>query len=684
MRKNQSPFLHLALLVIAFYPLKNYAQINCSGSSITPTTNLRSAGKSLHNMALQDQDGIGTCYANTLSLALEARIGEPVSYHQLAILYGVSHNATNNNAVVQSSGDHNIEKTILDGGFACDTFNEVKKRTPNYLCKRSSVPGENLTEPYRQALYYNALADFYDQFNKFKKAKSKPKMDIKDINKFVDKLKGLFAAEESRSREQCNQTVRESAEGNKRIDGMETHLENYCTTQYDQLVNHKNAIADLEAKIAATPSTNTARIAELTALRDTARTNFTNTKNKIAAIGKIEEDDDLDGTVNDRDRPSPGTSMMLFTCTLKENLVQRVRKNYFPKVLNQFVRDGELNTTGVFYGTLSNKGPIRELTDNFIPRIGTSFPEEIFYGSNGTMMSENRLRDVLQQDLVQAIPSLCRNKAAWDKLNETEYITKCMGINQDLAVGLTSLTQEMAHFTNGKILMNQSLDVLKKLDSGMEAFFLGAASTDCVSDAPAPHPHRISLPATLSCEDKKFPTDFLEQTDKDAILALHQKFLKDNAKKIKKDEKIKFQSPAYSQMLEKSKVKMRDKIFQELNTGKGNPVMLDFCSSFLKYPENDSSFGTNCDSAGQKHGFHAVNLIGHRCKDGKVEYLLQNSWGKGCGSYVKPAGNAPATINPNDSNRPGIPNYECDADGGNLWVPEEVLLRNTRAIQTLK
>ena len=40
-------------------------------------------------MKYQDQDSMGTCYANAMSLVLESKLGTPVSYHQLAMAYGL-------------------------------------------------------------------------------------------------------------------------------------------------------------------------------------------------------------------------------------------------------------------------------------------------------------------------------------------------------------------------------------------------------------------------------------------------------------------------------------------------------------------------------------------------------------------------------------------------------------------
>ncbi len=53
-------------------------------------------GKPLHKARVQDQDGIGSCYANTASLMLQASLpdGPEVSYLNLALQYGEKFNRT--------------------------------------------------------------------------------------------------------------------------------------------------------------------------------------------------------------------------------------------------------------------------------------------------------------------------------------------------------------------------------------------------------------------------------------------------------------------------------------------------------------------------------------------------------------------------------------------------------------
>lgn len=102
------------------------------------------------------------------------------------------------------------------------------------------------------------------------------------------------------------------------------------------------------------------------------------------------------------------------------------------------------------------------------------------------------------------------------------------------------------------------------------------------------------------------------------------------------------------------------------------PLGISVCTRFFKHPEVTTiNFETGKYDCGDKtspgyqagEGSHAVTIIGKRCRTGKVEYLVQNSWGAGCGYYNKA--------------------YSCTGKGG-FWVPAEILAMNSRALNILK
>jgi hypothetical protein len=73
---------------------------------------------------VQDQDGLGTCYANSVSLLIQASLGleNPPSYQQLALMYSVD-KGDNKNLINQDEGK---DTYAAEGGLVCDTFNAAK------------------------------------------------------------------------------------------------------------------------------------------------------------------------------------------------------------------------------------------------------------------------------------------------------------------------------------------------------------------------------------------------------------------------------------------------------------------------------------------------------------------------------------------------------------------------------
>ena len=89
----------------------------------------------------------------------------------------------------------------------------------------------------------------------------------------------------------------------------------------------------------------------------------------------------------------------------------------------------------------------------------------------------------------------------------------------------------------------------------------------------------------------------------------------------------------------------------------GRATVFYACTGFF-YDENFSINNDvdRCQTA-RRHGKHAMAVIGNRCKDGKIQYLVQNSWGNECYYYTNKQ-------------------LDCQESQGNFWVDEDVLVPN--------
>ncbi len=135
------------------------------------TVRLDASGGTVASAEMQDQDGLGVCYANTASLMLQSVIpGHPaVSYLDLAI--GTSASGVSGTAFVKSAKEKD-KSLYFEGGFVCDAIQAAQKK--GRICSRKSVSIERLGYVYSPLLqkkgtdalgeWADALASIRGQF----------------------------------------------------------------------------------------------------------------------------------------------------------------------------------------------------------------------------------------------------------------------------------------------------------------------------------------------------------------------------------------------------------------------------------------------------------------------------------------------------------------------------------------
>jgi len=117
----------------------------------------------------------------------------------------------------------------------------------------------------------------------------------------------------------------------------------------------------------------------------------------------------------------------------------------------------------------------------------------------------------------------------------------------------------------------------------------------------------------------------------------------------------------------------QQKILTALKEKRG--VAISVCSTFLNTTVfTPTNFCRTNPNPTDEHKSHAMSVTGYRCKDGKIQYQLLNSWGKTC---------------PPGANRNYRNDYmECELDNwgrpsGKLWVDENVLFDSTLRVSVI-
>lgn len=130
---------------------------------------LRDEGRSLANLEVQDQDGLGTCYANTTSAVLTSVLpGHPdVSYTQAALSsssHGWSQNWKNGKNQYISKDDDQF----ISGGYVCETIAGMKNAGGACPKSLSITEADAPLDPYVQERLFDGLGSYFDYLNSIK------------------------------------------------------------------------------------------------------------------------------------------------------------------------------------------------------------------------------------------------------------------------------------------------------------------------------------------------------------------------------------------------------------------------------------------------------------------------------------------------------------------------------------
>ena len=122
---------------------------------------------SIPSLQVQDQDGLGTCYANQASLLIQNALGRsrPVSYQQLGMAYAGHLAELNNqsNSSLVSLNNRREQRFVSEGGFGCQAF--AAAREQGFCDSRAfqALERSGTEDPQRvQAYYLTLLGGFFD------------------------------------------------------------------------------------------------------------------------------------------------------------------------------------------------------------------------------------------------------------------------------------------------------------------------------------------------------------------------------------------------------------------------------------------------------------------------------------------------------------------------------------------
>ena len=580
-----------ALLLLFFLiTLNAYADISCSENEDRDAVSLKTGThpNSLQNMRVQDQDGLGTCYANTLSLMLEGTLEDrpQLSYQQIAIINGLAESSRTRadglgrNLAYKADG----RSIITEFGNACRAFNYVRN-AGSQLCRRSDVPIEDQVHGNDQGALFESMSTLYDSVTNSLGRLSTDGSRQVWLASFRVALTNAAVIADVDGITSCRRPINDPP-----LEAINRKLTDYCVGLADRLTS-------MQGKLDMTAASDTDRRRDFSERIETMVT-------ELEKYGY-----ESDGTE--------------YTCRLKDDIKTKMRNVYWPHM------------------EATNGALARDSLNFFLTSAGLD--SAAFNSVDGTL-SAARARNLLKRDVEVADPTTCRRALQWRNLRDATFLRSRLGDQFSCLADTVASTMGLLGRSNARrVPLADSIMALTRIDQPLQQFMMGVVGPNCMENA-------VTIPDSLSCNTVDFPRipNALGNT-------------------AAGDPSTWSNEPNKTQILNTSQNRLRSEV--EAAFANNRPLGFLTCTSYLRDNNdqtNDSNYSRNCNASGS-HAMHLMTVVGQRCKDGVLEYQIQNSWGTGCNFVV--GGSGPTR------------QYECD--DGAFWVPESTVARNIRETYSL-
>lgn len=686
-----------------FFMSFNLAAQDCGNIPNGQVVRLDEAGGSLQNSKVQDQDGLGTCYANTASVLLQSAIpnNPDVSYINLALGYAEKHSANKSGSSYAYDSAGNM---LITGGLVCETIQEAKK---NGVCNRRDVPLENglfhaeaghfADNGHVQNKLLEKVSRYYDdvnrEFNNGRKlqdqsstfgrktkfispeAKEKITENVKSFsekagqfftnlgNGFKKFFSAIFDRGNSPDNDQPNNNQvdvidRSITDDNQKPSNDGQMADNTSQDPIGDFINNnvpKDEIPS-EPEVIAQEQTSSPKSNP----EEFSKEKFEALKKKKKLTAKEEYQLALYDLLQknlpeyakkncERNDPKNSLDVAQNLAAMTYNVEQSGAKKPEFSIL-RFNLYGSYSTRGtgktkVVEFNLNNKITQAAENDYFTILKAKPTPKSGFDAFTKAL-KKNLPNYISQADLEKAVAqldpnllskleddykryalkdfSVCsKDKMAYlkndDGLMKDFQSSPCLSRYQKLGQGIQELAVGLDDRNTADI--NRITDfILNSPDMNYEKSLTAVLSPTCSDE------NKIKIPQNLTCSDH------------------HINFSSYETNTPQKEAK----------KLQEEKTKFRQNIARSLTNQKAIGVSL--CTIFFQEDPNYSyNQNKNCNVS-RSDGLHAVAITGYRCQNGKLDYLIQNSWGEW-----------------RDLNSV----YERDRDSGKAWINEEAMVKNS-------
>lgn len=549
----------------------NVYALDCGGIPEGQVIRLDQGDGPLAKAAVQDQDGVGSCYANQSSLLLQSVIPDHpnLSYLNLGLYY------TNDKTLEEQRNKGNYlytldkqtsdgktlyeSKSAINGGFACKTIQAAldRQRVSGFgsLCKAEDVALEHT--------FFNDKGNFEDSRHKQEIALTGASRYMNSYQKhfgfaFQEGLTSMQGKREEADRfsNALRNFVKNSSDSffaEKCSKKDEDKFERLITNSITRALNaHPECISKNRINSSAGPACQGFdRLGYISV-------NTTNNSSKINFIFLNEHRQKMfkamDGFFANKDGYEKFESnLTTFMKQLDKSKTAATQKDKFAKEILSSMSPEDKNAMQIEY----NRIALGKFDDCKSQNVLAYFKDRKEF-----------------QDKAKADAVLC---------NYSELIERA----SDLAGVLPEKTfSDMSAFVDF---------ITSKAGLKYDDALLSLIAKDCAPEK------RVTIPENLKCESSRVlfdSDDFTPEGPKETFIT--------------------------------TVTQNRQKMFASIKDKKA--VGLDICTKFWNQPEydfhkeNSSTKFNTCSNTGI-HGFHAITMIGYRCQNNKLQYLAQNSWG---------------------------------------------------------
>lgn len=685
------------ILGIFFLIASNSFAQDCTGLKENDEVRLDKNGGPLVNSRIQDQDGLGTCFANATSVALQSALpGNPdVSYLQLAFSNGQQTVAPKNqgrDSAFQYSDNGEKGEVLIQGGHVCDTIAAVKSDKIGGVCSRDDVALEKsifdpTTNSSKDSLQIQnkiikAVSEYYDSAKlSFGINSDTSKKEIAKRTMAFNDFKGAFenaiANNQQRfSQEAClkpditnAQTVYKNSIAKTYNYFVNKYGEKNLSKAYERVAGKTNPDAELYFYYLSAGSVNTWRNAGEVVIEVDKRVKDSFTKNYMSDLSSANPPADAMTAyrnslikITDKKNIRHIDKMIADLSPADKELIEKDYNRYVKKDVGDCIQKNAL----AYYK--SDEGLVKDFANDVCLRN---------YLSQGKNLQN--LAQILDQYNLNNIDALNSfiNKLPTMSYEEAMRSIVAPDCSNDKKIKIPkSLTCEANNYNYTHMLRYKLIDEGKISRSQMDAR-IKTEEERIKAELEA------EFPAELAAIEAKFAgkTDEYSLKMKDYQLK-NAEIEKENRKKraggvaaakVPKDIAGAEESRYWNAYVQNNKkVFNTDAINLLKNQKQAIPITL--CTRMFTQPDSQALRDGRCEKDGADNtyqsvgGYHAMTVVGVRCQKGKLNYLIQNSWGDW--ESIKSAKNAD-----------GSQHFEHEF--GKAWMNEDEVMDNSYGYQKI-